>query len=209
MNLPNSGQLNVNANTTFGGNAVIGYGSFLNLNSGTYSSPNLSVYGGGRVTRSAGSYDVTNLSLSSAATLTYVNGDSITGALALADAGTRLTEVKPLVLSSLSIGGRADLMLTGFTGNGYGHDLWALSLLGDASSQLFSYLADGRIKYSGVSSVDVTYDALAGRTFLFTLSAAVPEIDPAGLGSVAALVGAALGLAEKRLRSRRDGNAPA
>ncbi len=38
---------------------------------------------------------------------------------------------------------------------------------------------------------------------IFAGSAAVPEIDPAGLGSVAALVTGALGLAEKRLRARR------
>lgn len=39
---------------------------------------------------------------------------------------------------------------------------------------------------------------------IFAGSAAVPEIDPAGSASVAALVAGVLGLAEKRIRSRRD-----
>lgn len=53
--------------------------------------------------------------------------------------------------------------------------------------------------YGGYSNGMTPLDAL-----ITVDSTAVPEIDPAGLGSVAALVAGAVGLAEKRIRSRRD-----
>jgi len=76
-------------------------------------------------------------------------------------------------------------------------------------------------QYNNFSVRAITGDAVSGYNFtggidegwnipgayvvrgIFAGSAAVPEIDPAGLGSVAALVTGALGLAEKRLRARR------
>ena len=76
-------------------------------------------------------------------------------------------------------------------------------------------------QYNSFSVRAITGDAVSGYNFtggidegwnipgayvvrgIFAGSAAVPEIDPAGLGSVAALVTGALGLAEKRLRARR------
>ncbi|MBU6276420.1 MAG: hypothetical protein KGQ61_07280, partial [Planctomycetes bacterium] len=87
--LSQSGQLNVNANTTFGGNVDIQYdGALLALNSGTLSAPGLGVYYGARAIRSGGFYNVTNFYLDNGATLDYLPGDSITGALYLYNSST-------------------------------------------------------------------------------------------------------------------------
>jgi hypothetical protein len=190
---------NVNGDVTVNQSASAYSNGVINLIAGTLSTSNLSLSGVGSASQSGGHYDVTNLSLSSGATLSYVAGDSV-DALAISDPGSRLDELAPLTLTSLSLTNGGILHLGAFTGTGTIAN-WGLRLAGDGKTFLENLIFAGWIT-DGPSPLQVIFDPVSNMTYVTSTPGAVPEIDPnTAHGAVMLLVGAA-GLLERRLRHR-------
>ncbi|MCY3016821.1 MAG: hypothetical protein NT171_19275 [Planctomycetota bacterium] len=187
---------NANGSITLTSAAVSSNG-VLNLIAGTLSTPNLSLSGVGSAGQSGGHYDVTNLSLYGGATLSFGLGDSI-DSLSIMDAGSRLDELAPLTLTSLSLTNGGILHLGAFTGTGAIAN-WGLRMTGDDTSFLQGLIGGGLLN-AGLSPLSVIFDAGSNMTYVTLVSAPVPEIDPnTAHGAVMLLVGAA-GILERRLR---------
>ena len=184
---------NVNGDVTVNGSAGAFSDGVINLIAGTLSTPNLSFSGAGSAGQAGGHYDVTDLFLSGGATLTFGLGDSI-DSLFISDAGSRLDQLAPLTLSSLSLSTGGVLHLGAFTGTGAIAD-WGLRMTGDDTVFLDGLIRHGLLT-AGLSPLSVIFDAGSNMTYV----TAVPEIDPnTAHGAVLLLVGA-LGLLERRLR---------
>jgi hypothetical protein len=217
-NVTNGGVLNVNAGVTVGGSVraysggivnlngdltVGGYvqsfsDGVLNLNNFNLTAGALHIGGPSSFTRSSGNYSVSNLYLSGGASLTYGDSDSISNALSIDGISSSFAGYEPLALNSLSITNGGVLSLHAFTGTG-AFSNWGLRLLGDSQSFLETLITGSQITGSW-GPMSVFYDPTSNYTFV-TATAAVPEIDPAGIGSVMALVTGALALLERRKRS--------
>ena len=183
---------NVNGDVTVTSAAVSSKG-VLNLIAGTLSTPSLSLSGTGSAGQAGGHYDVTDLFLSGGATFDFGLGDSI-DSLFISDAGSRLDQLAPLTLSSLSLSNGGVLHLGAFTGTGAIAD-WGLRMTGDDTVFLQGLIERGLLT-AGLSPLSVIFDAGSNMTYV----TAVPEIDPnTAHGAVLLLVGA-LGLLERRLR---------
>ena len=187
--------VNVNGDTTVAG-AVSSWG-VINLNSGTLTAGSLGGSGPSSVTRTGGHYSVGNLYLSNGASLTYSDGDAITNYLSIDGISSSFAGYEPLSLNSLSITNGGVLSLHDFTGSGAMSN-WGLRLLGDSQSFLETLITGSRITGSW-GPMSVFYDPTSNYTFV-TAIAAVPEIDPAGIGSVMALVSGTFVLLERRRR---------
>ena len=188
---------NVNGNVTVNGAAVALPDSVINLIAGTLSAPSLSFSGAGSAGQSGGNYDVTNLFLDGGATIAFDLGDSI-DFLTVDGAGSLLSELVPLTLSSLSLSNGGVLYLGAFTGTGAIAD-WGLRITGNDTSYLQGLIGGGLLT-AGLSPLSVIFDAGSNMTYVTLVSGAVPEIDPTTAhGAVVLLVGA-LGLLERRLR---------
>ena len=189
------GVVNVNGDTTVAG-AVSSWG-VINLNSGTLTAGSLGGSGPSSVTRTGGHYAVSNLYLSNGASLTYSDGDAITNYLSIDGISSSFAGYEPLSLNSLSITNGGVLSLHDFTGSGAISN-WGLRLLGDSQSFLETLITGSQITGSW-GPMSVFYDPTSNYTFV-TAIAAVPEIDPAGIGSVMALVSGTFVLLERRRR---------
>jgi len=194
----NRATFNVNGDVTLG-SAAVSSGGVINLIAGVLISPLLSLSGVGSARQSGGHYDVTNLSLYGGATLSFGIGDSI-DSLSIMDAGSRLDELAPLTLTSLSLTNGGILHLGAFTGTGTIAN-WGLRLAGDGKTFLENLIFAGLIT-DGPSPLQVIFDPISNMTYVTSTPGAVPEIDPnTAHGAVMLLVGAA-GLLERRLRQR-------
>jgi hypothetical protein len=196
--IANGGVLNVNGDVTVAGWVSSHSGGVVNLNGGTLTVGNLALSGPNSLTRTGGHYAVGDLYLSNGATLTYGDGDSISNALSIDGISSSFAGYEPLSLNSLSITNGGVLSLHAFTGSG-AFSNWGLRLLGDSQSFLETLITGSRITGTW-GPMSVFYDPTSNYTFV-TATAAVPEIDPAGIGSVMALVTGALALLERRKRS--------
>jgi len=192
----NGGVVNINGDVTLGNLGTESDG-VINLNSGTLTASGLTLVGPSSLTRTGGHYSVGNLYLSNGASLTYGDGDSITNHLSIDGISSSFAGYEPLSLSSLSITNGGVLSLHDFTGSGAISN-WGLRLLGDSQSFLETLITGSRITGSW-GPMSVFYDPTSNYTFVTAISA-VPEIDPAGIGSVIALVSGALALLERRKR---------
>ena len=170
----------------------------LNLNNFNLTAGALHIGGPSSFTRSSGNYSVSNLYLSGGASLTYGDSDSLSNALSIDGISSSFAGYEPLALNSLSITNGGVLSLHAFTGTG-AFSNWGLRLLGDSQSFLETLITGSRITGSW-GPMSVFYDPTSNYTFV-TATAAVPEIDPAGFGSVIALVTGALAVLERRKRS--------
>ena len=188
---------NVNGDVTVNGSASAYSDGVLNLIAGTLSTFQLSLSGVGSAGQSGGHYDVTNLSLYGGATLSFGLGDSI-DSLSISDAGSRLDELAPLTLTSLSLTNGGILHLGAFTGTGAIAN-WGLRMAGDDKTFLESLIFAGWIT-DGPSPLQVIFDPVSNMTYVTSTPGAVPEIDPnTAHGAGMLLVGAA-GILERRLR---------
>jgi hypothetical protein len=192
------GVINLNNDLTVGGSIQSFSGGVINLNNFNLTAGGLSLSGPGLVTRTGGHYIVGDVSLSNGASLTYGDGDSITNHLSIDGISSSFAGYEPLSLNSLSITNGGVLSLHAFTGSG-AFSNWGLRLLGDSQSFLETLITGSRITGTW-GPMSVFYDPTSNYTFV-TATAAVPEIDPAGIGSVMALVSGALALLERRKRS--------
>jgi hypothetical protein len=192
------GVLNVNGDVTVAGWVSSHSGGIVNLNGGAMTAGVLALSGPNSLTRTGGNYSVSNLYLSNGASLTYGDGDSITNHLSIDGISSSFAGYEPLSLNSLSITNGGVLSLHAFTGSG-AFSNWGLRLLGDSQSFLETLITGSRITGTW-GPMSVFYDPTSNYTFV-TATAAVPEIDPAGIGSVIALVSGALALLERRKRS--------
>jgi hypothetical protein len=169
----------------------------IDLVSGTLKTQAVYFTGAGSAVQSGGHYDADYLSLSSGATLAFGLGDSI-DSLSINDAGSRLTGLAPLTLSSLTILNGGNLHLGAFTGSGAIAN-WGLRMAGDGKTFLESLIFAGLIT-DGPSPLQVIFDPISNMTYVTSTPGAVPEIDPnTAHGAVMLLVGAA-GILERRLR---------
>jgi len=193
----NGSVVNIKGDVTLGGVGTESDG-VVNLNSGTLTAGGLDLSGPNSVTRTDGHYSVGNLSLFSGATLTYGDGDSISNALSIDGISSLFAEYEPLSLDSLSITNGGVLSLYAFTGSGAVSN-WGLRVAGDTRSLLDALIA-GNLITGNSGPLSVLYDPTLNSTFVTTTSA-VPEIDPAGIGSVITLVTGVLALLERRKRS--------
>ncbi len=189
--------LNVNGDVTLAGWVSSHSGGVVNLDAGTMTAGVLALSGPGSLTRTDGKYPVGNLFLSNGASLTYSDGDAITNYLSIDGISSSFAEYEPLSLNSLSITNGGVLSLHDFTGSGAISN-WGLRLPGDSQSFLETLITGSRITGSW-GPMSVFYDPTSNYTFVTAISA-VPEIDPAGIGSVMALVSGALALLERRKR---------
>ena len=191
------GVVNLNGDLTVGGYAVSSADGVLNLNNFNLTASRLLVGGPSSFTRTSGNYSVSNLYLSNGASLTYGDGDAITNHLSIDGISSSFAGYEPLSLNSLSITNGGVLSLHDFTGSGAMSN-WGLRLLGDSQSFLETLITGSQITGSW-GPMSVFYDPTSNYTFV-TAIAAVPEIDPAGIGSVMALVSGTFVLLERRRR---------
>lgn len=192
------GVVNLNGDLTVGGHASSSADGVLNLNNFNLTAGALHIGVPSSFTRSSGNYSVSNLYLSNGASLTYGDSDSLSNALSIDGISSSFAGYEPLALNSLSITNGGVLSLHAFTGTG-AFSNWGLRLLGDSQSFLETLITGSRITGSW-GPMSVFYDPTSNYTFV-TATAAVPEIDPAGFGSVIALVTGALAVLERRKRS--------
>lgn len=193
----NGGVLNVNGDVTVAGWVSTHSGGVVNLNDGTLTAGVLDLSGPNSLTRTGGHYAVGSLYLSNGASLTYSDGDAITNYLSIDGISSSFAGYEPLSLNSLSITNGGVLSLHDFTGSGAMSN-WGLRLLGDSQSFLETLITGSQITGSW-GPMSVFYDPTSNYTFV-TAIAAVPEIDPAGIGSVMALVSGTFVLLERRRR---------
>lgn len=195
--IASGGVLNVNGDVTVGPWVSSYSGGVVNLNAGTLTAGGLSLSGPNSLTRTGGHYAVGSLYLSNGASLTYGEGDAITNYLSIDGISSSFAGYEPLSLNSLSITNGGVLSLHAFTGSGAISN-WGLRLPGDSQSFLETLITGSQITGSW-GPMSVFYDPTSNYTFVTAISA-VPEIDPAGIGSVMALVSGALALLERRKR---------
>jgi len=187
---------NVNGDVALGSAAVSSDG-VINFIAGALSTPSLSLSGAGSAGQAGGHYDVTSLSLAGSATLTFGIGDSI-DSLFISDAGSRLDELAPLTLSSLTILDGGNLHLGAFTGTGAIAN-WGLRMAGDGKTFLESLIFAGLIT-DGPPPLQVIFDPISNMTYVTSTPGAVPEIDPNTAHGVVMLLVGATGILERRLR---------
>jgi len=106
--------------------------------------------------------------------------------------GTSFTTLSPLLNQSFFIG-------DGLTGTGSG--AVQQFLVPDAATKLYFGIVDGQ---AFVGNPDY-YDNNLGTFHVQGLVSSVPEIDPAGFGSIAAILTGVFGLLERRRRATGDG----
>lgn len=126
---------------------------------------------------------VNGLTVANGAALTARGGDAITGDVFLQSGGDLIAQT-PLSLRSLLIdaGVGSVLTLQSFTGTGPVGG-WGLTLDGDRTTEIGSFLADGRILTPGApDGVTTIFDAGSNRTFLV----AVPEPTTLVMAAIAA-----------------------
>jgi len=186
--------LDIGGDTT-AGQVLIQTGGVLQLRAGSLTASGLTLQTLGNVARSGGHYVVDTLALQSGATLDYGLGDSI-GSLSIDGAGSLLDELSPLSVTSLSVSGGGVLRLGSFTGSGAVSN-WGLQWAGDHTTYLQGLIA-GNFLTGGSIPLTVLFDAGSNATYVTGSSSAVPEIDPAGIGSILALASGALCLLERR-----------
>jgi len=189
---------NINGDVALESAAVYSNG-VINFIAGALSTPSLSLSGAGSAGQAGGHYDVTSLSLAGSATLTFGIGDSI-DSLFISDAGSRLDELAPLTLSSLTILNGGNLHLGAFTGSGAIAN-WGLRMAGDGKTFLESLIFAGLIT-DGPSPLQVIFDPVSNMTYVTSTPGAVPEIDPNTAHGVVMLLVGATGILERRLRQR-------
>ncbi|MFM7519594.1 MAG: beta strand repeat-containing protein [Planctomycetota bacterium] len=161
----------------------------------------LSLNGSNAAIAGPGTLAVNGLQVVNGALLTARAGDSITGDVFLQNGGDLVAQT-PLGLKSLLIdaGVGSVLTLQAFSGTGPING-WGLALDGDRTSDIASFLADGRLLTPGApDGVTTIFDAGSNRTFLV----AVPEPTTWALAAVgmAALV---VRRCRSRSRARRQG----
>jgi len=161
----------------------------------------LSLNGSNAAIAGPGTLAVNGLQVVNGALLTARAGDSITGDVFLQNGGDLVAQT-PLGLKSLLIdaGVGSFLTLQAFSGTGPING-WGLALDGDRTSDITSFLADGRLLTPGApDGVTTIFDAGSNRTFLV----AVPEPTTWALAAVgmAALV---VRRCRSRSRARRQG----
>ncbi|MEI8368529.1 MAG: hypothetical protein WCJ31_08845, partial [Planctomycetia bacterium] len=191
------GVVNLNGDLTVGQWVSSYAGGVVNLNNYNLTAGGLALYEPTSLTRTGGHYSVGSLYLSNGASLTYSDGDAITNYLSIDGISSSFAEYEPLSLNSLSITNGGVLSLHAFTGSGAISN-WGLRLPGDSQSFLETLITGSRITGSW-GPMSVFYDPTSNYTFVTAISA-VPEIDPAGIGSVIALVSGTLALLERRRR---------
>jgi len=184
---------------TIAGQVLISSGGVLQLRANTFTASGLSLQTLGNVARSGGHYVVDTLSLQGGGTLDYGLGDSI-GSLIIYDPGSLLEQLSPLSVTSLDVRGGGVLRLGSFTGSGAVSN-WGLQWAGDHTTYLQDLIASNLLT-GGSIPLTVLFDAGSNATYVTGSPSAVPEIDPAGIGSILALASGALCLLERRRLKR-------
>lgn len=182
-----------NANLTFSpgdaiANTVTLVNGVLTLDTALSIGGQLSLNGSNAAIAGSAALAVNGVQVANGALLTARAGDSITGDVFLQNGGDLIAQT-PLSLKSLIIdaGVGSVLSLQAFSGTGPVNG-WGLALDGDKTSDITSFLADGRILTPGApDGVFTVFDVGSNRTFLV----AVPEpttLVMAAIAATAALV---------------------
>ena len=195
------GNFNMNASVSAGGQ-LYNYGGVVHLNSGTFSSAS-GMYVSSPIVQNGGHYVTAGLALYDSTALTYGPGDFIDSTVA-AFSNSVLTANKPLLniwsFSLGSVGNHGNLVLTNWSESWNGLPV-AMSLFANyvSISTLEGYRDSGWLQFvNAPGPVAFQFDPISNKIFVTADPSAVPEIDPAGFGSVAALLTGALGLIERR-----------